>query len=171
MSLNSQAEVDNLIDWLDMFDANSASRQHLISSITTAGFQVPSYFKNTSFSNKLTNLVSNNFDALDYDKDGFISKDDIDSAIQDPQYKNDRAAMVATLYEAWEKIEECADDEWGDENSGVSKNDLETILNLDMQSNENNDLKIIGKVFSLHLAACPKRLQTKLYTTTPPSIA
>ena len=65
------------------------------------------------------------FSRIDTDKDGYLSEAEIDAAMVDRSFRGEDAAVVATLKELRAELEELADDEWGDENSGVTMKDLE----------------------------------------------
>lgn len=65
------------------------------------------------------------FGRLDKDRDGYLSEAEIDAAMIDRSIRGDEAAVVATLKELRGDLEELSDDEWGDENDGVTMADLE----------------------------------------------
>jgi nucleoid-associated protein YgaU len=65
------------------------------------------------------------FSRLDVDSDGFLSAQEIDEAVIDASITGAEAAVVATLNQLADELEELSDDEWGDENDGVSLADLQ----------------------------------------------
>lgn len=69
-------------------------------------------------------LVVQKFSELDADSDGFVSKDEVNRALQDPKFTGDEAAMIATLKAVLGDLEELADDEAGWENDGVTLADV-----------------------------------------------
>jgi hypothetical protein len=64
------------------------------------------------------------FPTLDDDHDGYLSSAEIDNAVTDASIRGPDAAVVATLNQLAGDLEELADDEWGDENDGVTLADL-----------------------------------------------
>lgn len=75
----------------------------------------------TDFSTRAQQL----FPQLDGDSDGYISAAEIDAAVVDEQYTGADAAVIATLNQLAAELEELSDDEWFDENSGVTLADLQ----------------------------------------------
>jgi hypothetical protein len=65
------------------------------------------------------------FPTLDDDVDGYLSAAEIDGAVTDASFRGPDAAVVATLNQLAGELEELADDEWGDENDGVTLADLQ----------------------------------------------
>ena len=65
------------------------------------------------------------FPQLDADGDGFLAAAEVDSAVVEPRCTGADPAVVATLNQLGGEIEELSDDEWGDENDGVTLADLE----------------------------------------------
>lgn len=65
------------------------------------------------------------FGDWDKDKDGYLSRTEIDTAMLDKTNAGDDAAALATLKARVDQLEELSDDEYGDENDGVTKKDLE----------------------------------------------
>ncbi len=70
-------------------------------------------------------LVAKNFGRLDTNGDGFISKTELDEATVDKTLQGDDARLVAVLKEHRQNLEELSNDEWGDENDGITKADIE----------------------------------------------
>ncbi|MBX9686987.1 MAG: hypothetical protein K2X27_09810 [Candidatus Obscuribacterales bacterium] len=73
---------------------------------------------------QMIELSNRNFDRIDSDGDGYLSSSEIDEAVQNPEFTGADARFVAALKEHQEELEELNDDEWGDENNGVSRADL-----------------------------------------------
>ncbi|MCK6548698.1 C2 family cysteine protease [Myxococcota bacterium] len=71
-----------------------------------------------------TERVNARFGDWDKDKDGYLSRTEIDTAMLDKTNAGDDAAALATLKDRVDELEELSDDEYGDENDGVTKNDL-----------------------------------------------
>ncbi len=67
-----------------------------------------------------------NFDKIDADHNGFISKDDIDKYIQDNKGKlsTEELQNLRALKENVSKVEDMNNDEWGPETKGMSKKDI-----------------------------------------------
>ena len=71
-----------------------------------------------------TRRVRANFASWDKDGDGFISMSEANGLLQDPTIQGNDAAALAALHGYIEHIEELSNDELGDENDGVTLNDL-----------------------------------------------
>jgi hypothetical protein len=72
-----------------------------------------------------SSLVAKRFAEMDLDKDGFLSKGELNLAMQNPKFKGDDAAMVATLKSLVGDIESIdGDDESGIENDGATLADI-----------------------------------------------
>ncbi len=70
-------------------------------------------------------LVQKNFDKLDKSKDGHITKEELDDYIKNAKnLKPEEAAAMKRVGEQIGKLEEASNDETGDENDGITKNDL-----------------------------------------------
>lgn len=67
------------------------------------------------------------FPLIDTDHNGFLSSDEIDRAVVDPQLTGEEASVVATLNRLSHEIERLFDDEWGLEGDGVTLKDLEAF--------------------------------------------
>jgi hypothetical protein len=61
---------------------------------------------------------------LDKDHNGHLSTDELASAVQDSKYKDQDAQVVAALYRGKSDLEELSNDEWFDENDGITRADL-----------------------------------------------
>jgi hypothetical protein len=67
------------------------------------------------------------FDDLDSDKDGFLSKSELSDAVMNSKYTGKDAQAIAALYRAQDRLEELSNDEFGDENDGISRADLQAF--------------------------------------------
>ncbi|MEQ8277301.1 MAG: C2 family cysteine protease [Deltaproteobacteria bacterium] len=65
-----------------------------------------------------------NFDAWDTDDNGHLSESEVAAAVNDSDNTGSDAAAAAALHHRQDEIEELSDDEWGDENDGVTLRDL-----------------------------------------------
>lgn len=65
------------------------------------------------------------FDKIDTNHDGFLSTEELGTAVKSGQYKGEDAQVVAALFDNREKLQELSNDEWGFENDGVTRKDLE----------------------------------------------
>ncbi len=64
------------------------------------------------------------FSGMDTDSDGHLSADDIDRAMLDPNLSPEDASTVATMKSLREELEELSNDEWGDEDDGITLEDI-----------------------------------------------
>lgn len=64
------------------------------------------------------------FDTLDTDKNGFLNEKELAAAVESDQYNGKQAQIVAALYRGQHGLEELSNDEWLDENDGVTRKDL-----------------------------------------------
>lgn len=64
------------------------------------------------------------FSQIDLDNDSYLSESELGAAVQDGQYTGQEAQVVAALYEAQDEFEEMSNDEFLDENSGITRSDL-----------------------------------------------
>lgn len=67
------------------------------------------------------------FGKIDKDGDGYLSESELASAVQSEEFKGKDAQVVAALYKSQDDIEELSNDEFGDENDGITKADLEKL--------------------------------------------
>lgn len=58
-------------------------------------------------------------------EDGFLSSDDLDAAMTNPNLTLEQSAALVTLRRLQSELEKLGDDEWFDENSGITLADLE----------------------------------------------
>ena len=78
--------------------------------------------------NEARQQMLNVFQRVDGDNDGFLSKSELNTALHSSAYTGKEAAAVATMYQKVEDLEEYADDEFGDENDGITRQDIETYV-------------------------------------------
>jgi hypothetical protein len=64
------------------------------------------------------------FDRVDKDDDGFLSKSELSDAVHSKAYTGHDAAAVAVMFQNVGDLEELADDEYFDENDGITRADL-----------------------------------------------
>ncbi len=64
------------------------------------------------------------FKELDKNGDGFVSRPEANAALSDPAYKGDDAAAIAALHKYLDLLEELSNDEFLDENDGLTMADL-----------------------------------------------
>lgn len=69
-------------------------------------------------------FANKNFDKLDADKDGHLSEDELNKALEDPCLKGDDRKGVELLQKYSSQMEDLNDDEFGIENDGITKGDL-----------------------------------------------
>ena len=70
------------------------------------------------------------FGKIDKDGDGYLSESELASAVQSEEFRGKDAQVVAALYKSQDDIEELSNDEFGDENDGITKADLEKLEEL-----------------------------------------
>src|SRR5262249_46635538 len=96
---------------------------------------------------ELNEVFDKNFTRLDKDKDGFVSKDEIDRAMKDPDYKGKDAQMLAVLKDKREDLEKLSNDEVGRENSGITRKDMAEVSRLAEKSNKTaSEKKLIHEI-------------------------
>jgi hypothetical protein len=100
---------------------NAAMLGMLFGTQTSGGEPLTDTATASDFSTRAQQL----FPQLDADSDGYISAAEVDAAVVDDQYTGADAAVVATLNKLSDELEELSDDEWFDENSGVTLADLQ----------------------------------------------
>jgi len=78
---------------------------------------------------KLYDFVSKNFKKLDGNGDGFISEDELSAAKRKPEFSSREAQNhLAELSRKIGDLEELSNDEWGDENDGITLADIKVYL-------------------------------------------
>lgn len=95
-------------------------------------------------SGNLAALLARNASRLDRNGDGFLSSGEIDRAVMDPTFTGQDAQLVAALHQHHEELEELSDDEWGDENDGVTANDIARFDAQVAEVNENGHMWRVG---------------------------
>jgi len=65
------------------------------------------------------------FSTIDTEGDGYVSEEDIDAAMSNPDLSIQQAAALATLKSLRTELEELSNDELGDENDGITLADLQ----------------------------------------------
>lgn len=68
--------------------------------------------------------TNQHFDELDSDRDGFINNIEIETAMENQCYTGPDAQALTALHRERENIEELSNDEWGDENDGITRADM-----------------------------------------------
>ncbi|PIQ27098.1 hypothetical protein COW36_14465 [bacterium (Candidatus Blackallbacteria) CG17_big_fil_post_rev_8_21_14_2_50_48_46] len=76
----------------------------------------------------LVSFLRQHFQALDSDKDGWLSEQELQSALRSTQYNDAQKALLNRVLVNLSDLEEYSNDEWGDENDGVTLKDLEVFL-------------------------------------------
>lgn len=67
------------------------------------------------------------FDRLDSNGDAHLGSDELAAAVQNAQYTGQEAQVVAALYNSRGNLQALSNDEWGFENSGVTRADLQVF--------------------------------------------
>ncbi|RYX94263.1 hypothetical protein EON78_06055, partial [bacterium] len=93
--------------------------------------------ENSTVAGTLEKYVKENFKKIDPNNNGFISKGELDKLIHSPAIKGDEAAMIIGLRRGIESLEEYSNDEWFDENDGITLKDMTKFLEKS-QSNPND---------------------------------
>jgi hypothetical protein len=96
---------------------------------------------------EFTKLAFGKFSELDSDDDGFISKDDVNRALQDPTFTGADAAMIATLKVTLGDLQSLSDDEFGWENDGVTRADLTAYDRLRERNSDHKTVKTVAARF------------------------
>ncbi|HEY9869612.1 MAG TPA: C2 family cysteine protease, partial [Candidatus Obscuribacterales bacterium] len=78
----------------------------------------------------LESLFEKNFARLDTDRDGFVSRQELAAAIASSEFKGDDAGLVAVLQSHRQELEELSNDEWGDEDDGITRADMRKFAQL-----------------------------------------
>ncbi|MFN8578426.1 MAG: C2 family cysteine protease [Candidatus Sericytochromatia bacterium] len=104
------------------------------------------------FASELTDFVKNNFAKFDTNKDGFISKGELDKLIHSPNIKGQDAVNISTLRKTIETIEEISNDEWFDENDGITLKDIEGFLNKAEKNSNDKDVSSIINSYNVSMS-------------------
>lgn len=67
------------------------------------------------------------FAKIDQDGDGYLSRNELNRALRDPAIKGKEAAAVAAMVQLRGNLEELSNDEFGDENDGITLKDLDVL--------------------------------------------
>ncbi|MCA9803275.1 MAG: hypothetical protein KC777_14995 [Cyanobacteria bacterium HKST-UBA02] len=103
----------------------------------------PWVFDAISLNKKLfIETVNDNFRTLDTDGDGYLTRDELLQAINNPAITGKLAVCVSAMYCTVTDLEEASNDEYGDENSGITRNDIKVMEDL------NTKTKWVSKVLS-----------------------
>lgn len=79
------------------------------------------------------------FERLDKNKNGFLSETELADAVESDQFNGKDAQVLAALYRAQDGLEELSNDEFLDENSGVTRNDLTEFDRLQKEDSKNRE--------------------------------
>ncbi|HEY9786273.1 MAG TPA: C2 family cysteine protease [Candidatus Obscuribacterales bacterium] len=85
------------------------------------------------------------FDRIDKDKDGHLSKSELGQAMEDQQFTGQEAQVVAALHKNREALEELSDDEWFDENDGITRKDLQKFDEMEADRSKRTDAVYDGE--------------------------
>jgi hypothetical protein len=78
---------------------------------------------------KLYDYTTKNFKKLDGDGDGFISAKELAAAKRKPEFASQESqSLISELSRKIETLEELSDNEWGDENDGITWADIKVFL-------------------------------------------
>ena len=98
-------------------------------------------------SDSLKRLADKNFARLDSDGDGFISKSELDVAMVNPAFKGEDAQLIGALKRHREALQQLSDDEWGPENDGITRKDIEEFSKLLSKSNKSDsETNLVGDI-------------------------
>lgn len=86
-------------------------------------------------------VIRRNFSRLDKNADGFISRTEANKAMSDPGFTGADASAIAGLHQFLDKLEELSNDEFGDENDGLTLSDLAAYENGTLQKKLQGDLR------------------------------
>lgn len=88
----------------------------------------------------LKRYADKHFDKIDADGNGHMSADELDKYLEDKNLKGEDRKAVEILKKRQDNIESLSDDEFGPENDGITKNDLETMSELGATQHEAQDM-------------------------------
>jgi hypothetical protein len=83
-------------------------------------------------------IARTNFNSWDLNNDGYVGKKETDSLLLNRNIKGEQAAAVAALHKYLEELEELSNDEWGDENDGLTLSDLRQVEKGNLKQVESN---------------------------------
>lgn len=119
------------IDANDVTALNGAYREHA-SEPTAMVFDLASLQRQGA-----TQAMLNVFSRVDSDHDGYLSRTELNSALHSSSYTGQDAAAVAAMNKYVGDIEEYSDDEFGDENDGITQADLRAFVQQNDQTATN----------------------------------
>lgn len=73
------------------------------------------------------NIADVLFDRIDSDQDGFMDEDELDMALNDPCLTGDNRKTIELLQKHRTNLEEFSNDEWLDEDDGITRDDLQNL--------------------------------------------
>lgn len=127
----SEEQLKQVFDRLQ--DAGTAQpSEELPSGAQEKGLEDPDKQKDSgpAGSHELLDYAEQKFDALDKDKDGRVTTEDIDAYIQSHHdLPVEELKKLGSLKLTVDYLEEQNNDEWGDENSGFSRDDIKAARN------------------------------------------
>ncbi len=112
------------------FQHNMGAAHHqfkLHSMVSNDAFESPSDAplpESAPGSDRFVDRALSNFDEWDSDSNGYLSDSEIANAVNDSDNTGADASAAAALHRNQDDLEELSNDEWGDENDGVTKRDL-----------------------------------------------
>lgn len=119
----TKADLKGALEQMGSSTFEGTNRLPLPASVTRDYDRSTARIKGEDFTKESLRL----FDKLDKDADGFLSESELATAVQSEEYTGKDAQVVAALYRATEDIEELSDDEYFDEDNGITKKDLEKL--------------------------------------------
>lgn len=102
--------------------------------------------------------VAEHFTTWDQNNDGTLSRVEVDRAMQDPNFQGDAGAALATLKTHLGALEQLANDEYGEENGGLSVADLEVYRALHSAGVEVNHIGATDEVHRGRILTASHRL-------------
>ena len=78
----------------------------------------------TTTANKIKEFTNRNFTVLDRDHDGYIAADELTASLRSSRWTADERSTISAMASRICDIEEVSNDEWGDENDGITRADM-----------------------------------------------
>ena len=115
---------------------------------------------------QMTDFVKNNFSKLDTDKDGWISSENLEDALKSGNFtsSSDRE-MIIKLKSCIEDLEEYSNDEWGDENDGITLKDMEAFVHEAAKNPNDAIIEQITRKTGKNINRSVVNLPTNVYNT------
>ncbi len=88
----------------------------------------------------LNRYADKHFDKIDADGDGHMSSDELDKYLEDKNLTGEDRKAVEILKKRQDNIEGLSDDEFGPENDGITKKDLQALADLGSTQHEAQDM-------------------------------